>query len=57
MEREFIEDENLALSIVNKVWQKRSDSANIRDVIKVARLSKNIHDIDLVFTRNTKMPE
>jgi MoxR-like ATPase len=47
-EREFIEDENLAIAIVDKVWQKRSDSTNIRDVIKVARLSKNMHDIDLV---------
>jgi MoxR-like ATPase len=48
VEREFIEHENLARAIVNKVWQKRSESANIRDVIKVARLSKNIHDIDVV---------
>jgi MoxR-like ATPase len=48
IEREYMEDENLARAIVNKVWQKNSDSANIRDVIKIARLAKNMHDIDLV---------
>jgi holliday junction DNA helicase RuvB len=48
MERESMENENLARAIVNKVWQKSSDNANIRDVIKIARLSKNMHDIDLV---------
>jgi hypothetical protein len=48
MQRESMEDENLAEAIVNKVWQKSSDNANIRDVIKIARLSKNMHDIDLV---------
>jgi holliday junction DNA helicase RuvB len=47
-ERESVEDENLARAIVNKVWQKSSDNANIRDVIKIARLAKNMHDIDLV---------
>jgi hypothetical protein len=39
-------DENLASAIVNKVWQKSSDNANIRDVIKIARLTENMHDID-----------
>jgi len=29
VEREFMEDENLAAAIVNKVWQKSSDNANI----------------------------
>jgi MoxR-like ATPase len=48
MERESMEDENLARAIVNKVWQKSSDNANVRDVIKIARLAKNMHDIDLV---------
>jgi Holliday junction DNA helicase RuvB len=48
MERESMEDENLARAIVNKVWEKSSDNANIRDVIKIARLTKNTHDIDLV---------
>src|SRR5215207_623604 len=48
MERESMEDENLARAIVNKVWQKSSDNANIRNVIKIARLTKNMHDIDLV---------
>jgi MoxR-like ATPase len=48
MERESMEDENLARAIVNKVWQKSSDNANIRDVIKIARLAKNMHDINLV---------
>jgi MoxR-like ATPase len=48
IEREFIEDENLATAIVNKVWQKSFCKANIRDVIKIARLAKNMQDIDLV---------
>ena len=48
MEREFLEDKNLARVIVNSVWQKSSANANIRDVIKIARLAKNVYDIDLV---------
>src|SRR5215216_7690459 len=48
MERESMEDENLARAIVNKVWQKSSDNANIRDVIKIARLAENMNDADLV---------
>src|SRR5215208_518707 len=47
-ERESVRDENLARAIINKVWDKSSDNANIRDVIKIARLAKNMHDIDLV---------
>ena len=47
-ERESMEDENLARAIVNEVWQKSSDDANIRDVIKIARLAENMNDIDLV---------
>jgi len=47
-ERECLEDENLARAIVNEVWQKSSDDANIRDVIKIARLAENMNDIDLV---------
>jgi Holliday junction DNA helicase RuvB len=48
VEREHLEDENLARAIVNKVWQKSSDNTNIREVIKIARLAKNINDVDLV---------
>ena len=48
MERESMEDANLATAIVNKVWQKSSDNANIRDVIKIARLAENMNDVDLV---------
>ena len=44
-----MQDENLARAIVNKVWQKSSVvNANIRNVVKIARISKNMHDIDLV---------
>jgi Holliday junction DNA helicase RuvB len=46
-EIECIEDENLARTIINKVWQK-SDNANIRDVVKIARLAKNMYDIELI---------
>ena len=48
MERESMEDENLARAIVNKVWEKSSDNANIHNVIKIATLVKNMHDVDLV---------
>jgi ATP-dependent Lon protease len=48
LEREDVEDDNLAIKIVNEVWHKSSDNANIRDVIKIARLAKNMHDVDLV---------
>jgi Holliday junction DNA helicase RuvB len=48
IERESMEDENLARIIVNEVWQKCSDNANMRDVIKIARLARNINDINLV---------
>jgi MoxR-like ATPase len=46
-EREHL-DENLALAIVNEVWQKSSENANIRNIIKMARLAKNLNDIDLL---------
>lgn len=48
MERECLEDENLAAAIIDEVWRKRIDSANIRDIIKIARLAKNLCDVDLV---------
>src|SRR5215207_7005696 len=41
IERESVEDENLARAIINNVWQK-SDNANVRDVVKIARLAKNM---------------
>jgi len=47
-ERENVEDENLAMTIIDEVWKKSSDNANIRDVIKIARLAKNMNDADLV---------
>jgi hypothetical protein len=48
MERENVEDENLAAAIIDEVWRKRTDNANIRDVIKIARLAKNMNDVKLV---------
>jgi Holliday junction DNA helicase RuvB len=48
IKREHLEDENLAAAIIDEVWWKRSDNANIRDVIKIARLARNLHDVDLV---------
>ena len=47
-EREHLEDESLALAIVNEVWKKSSENAHIRNIIKMARLAKNLNDIDLV---------
>lgn len=47
-EKERMENNNLAAAIIDGVWQKRSDSSNIRDVIKIARLAKNIHDVGFV---------
>jgi MoxR-like ATPase len=47
IERESMEDENLARAIINNVWQK-SDNANVRDVVNIARLAKNMHDIEFV---------
>jgi MoxR-like ATPase len=47
-EREHLEDENLALAIVNEIWQKGSENANIRNIIKMARLARNLNDIDLL---------
>jgi Holliday junction DNA helicase RuvB len=48
IEKENLEDENLAIAIVNEVWQKSSDNANIRNIIKIAKLAKNLHDVYLV---------
>jgi hypothetical protein len=39
---------NLAAAIVNEVWQKSPDNTNIHNVIKIARLAKNMHDVDVV---------
>lgn len=47
-EREHIEDENLAAAIIDEVWHKRSAKANIRDVVKIARLARNMHDVGFV---------
>ena len=48
MERENVEDENLASAIIDEVWHKRSPKANIRDVVKIARLARNMHDVGFV---------
>jgi Holliday junction DNA helicase RuvB len=48
IEREHLEDENLAAAIIDEVWHKRSANANIRQVIKIARLARNLHDVGLV---------
>jgi holliday junction DNA helicase RuvB len=45
-EKEHMEDGNLAAAIIEKVWRKRSDYANIRDVVKIARLAKNLTDVE-----------
>ena len=46
-EREH-KDGKLAAAITYEVWHKRYTKANIRDVIKIARLAKNLHDVGLV---------
>jgi MoxR-like ATPase len=49
MEREHIEDENLAITIIDEVWKSMGeDYANIRDIIKIARLANNSHDVKLI---------
>jgi len=48
-ERENIEDENLAMTIIDEVWKNMGeDYANIRDIIKIARLANNAHDVKLI---------
>jgi holliday junction DNA helicase RuvB len=48
IEREHLEDESLAAAIVAEVWHKKSANSNIRDVVKIARLTKNMHDVGFV---------
>src|ERR671923_1502100 len=49
IERENIEDENLAMAIINEVWKNTGENcANIRDIIKIARLAHNVHDVKLI---------
>jgi MoxR-like ATPase len=49
LERENVEDENLAMTIIDEVWQNTGeDYTNIRDVIKIARLAHNMHDVKLI---------
>jgi hypothetical protein len=41
----------LGAIIINKIWQSRDEvSANIRDVVKVALLVHNVHDIRMIRT-------
>ena len=48
-ERENVEDENLAMTIIDEVWKNMGESyANIRDIIKIARLAHNVHDVKLI---------
>lgn len=48
-ERENVEDENLAMTIIDEVWKNMGeDYANIRDIIKIARLAHNAHDVKLI---------
>jgi hypothetical protein len=42
IEREHIEDENLAIKIINVVLQRSSIKTNIHNVIKISRLAWNI---------------
>src|ERR687898_1263493 len=49
IERENVEDENIAMTIVDEVWKNMGqDYANIRDIIKIARLVHNVHDVKLI---------
>jgi hypothetical protein len=49
IERENIEDENLAITIIDEVWKNMGeDYANIRDIIKIARLAHNVYDVKLI---------
>jgi hypothetical protein len=48
IEREHLEDENIAAAITDEVWHKKSANSNIRDVVNIARLARNLHDVDLV---------
>jgi hypothetical protein len=53
IEREHIEDENLATKIVNVVWQRSSINTNIRhNVIKISRLAWNIKAKITCFQQN-----
>jgi Holliday junction DNA helicase RuvB len=48
-ERENVEDENLAMTIIDELWKNvGEDCANIRDIIKIARLARNAHDVKMV---------
>src|SRR5918994_1195656 len=48
-QRENVEDENLAMTIIDEVWKNMGqDYANIRDIIKIARLAYNVHDVKLI---------
>src|SRR5918995_827167 len=62
-ERENIEDESLAMTIIDEVWKNMGqDYANIRDIIKIARIAHNVHDVKLITRiifssrRNMKLP-
>jgi len=48
-EREDVEDENLAMTIIDEVWKNTGEEyANIRDIIKIARLAHNEYDVKLI---------
>src|SRR5918995_365596 len=62
-ERENVEDESLAMTIIDEVWKNMGqDYANIRDIIKIARIAHNVHDVKLITRiifssrRNMKLP-
>ena len=49
VERENVEDESLAMTIIDEVWKNmREDYANIRDIIKIAGLAHNAHEVKLI---------
>jgi hypothetical protein len=49
VEREGMDDENLATTIIDEVWKNMGETAaNICDIIKVARLAHNMHDVKLI---------
>lgn len=48
-ERENVEGENLAMTIIDEVWKNMGeDYANIRDIIKIARLARNVYDVKMI---------
>jgi holliday junction DNA helicase RuvB len=57
-EKENVGDENVAMTIIDEAWKKNMTAgaaANIREIIKMARLAHNVHDVKLIV--RATMPE